>query len=77
MMIFANNGYQILSQFLNVQKFEENKFLIFMAIDVFSLHFDQSISSQLLPHADIAKIFSRENVAVKLAKILNKLLESL
>ena len=44
MMIFANQGYKILSQFLNASKFQDNKYLIFMAIDVFSLHFDQSTS---------------------------------
>ena len=48
-----------------------------MAIDVFLLHFDQSIQNVLIDQAELAKIFSREEVAKKLAKILNKLFESI
>ena len=48
-----------------------------MAIDVFLLHFDQSIQSVIIDQAELAKIFSRECVAKKLAKILNKLFESI
>ena len=40
MMIFASQGVLILRQFLDMTEFEENKLLIFMAIDVFLLHFD-------------------------------------
>ena len=43
LMIFANQGYKILREFFNFSNFEDNKLLIFMAIDVFLLHFDQSI----------------------------------
>ena len=43
MMIFASEGYKILGQFLQIQEYEENKLLIFMAIDVFLLHFSQLI----------------------------------
>lgn len=54
MMIFANKGYKILGQFLEISEYESNKLLIFMAIDVFLLHFDQSIQSVLLPHQELA-----------------------
>ena len=40
MMIFANQGYKILAQFLTISEFHESKLLVFMAIDVFLLHFD-------------------------------------
>jgi hypothetical protein len=49
-MIFACEGYKILTKFLKIQNlqssdklqqsFEKNKLLIFMAIDVFLLHFN-------------------------------------
>ena len=48
-----------------------------MAIDVFLLHFDQSIQNVIIDQAELAKIFSREEVARKLSKILNKLFESI
>lgn len=74
MMIFANQGYRILGQFLSISGFEENKLLIFMAIDVFLLHFDSSIQSILLPKPELTMIFSQENVSDKLAKILPHLI---
>lgn len=73
-MIFANQGYKILGQFLSVTGFEENKLLIFMAIDVFLLHFDQSIQSILLPQAELTTIFVEEGVPEKLAKIVPHLI---
>jgi hypothetical protein len=59
MMIFASQGVLILRQFLDMTEFDENKLLIFMAIDVFLLHFDQSIQSVLLSQSELALIFSR------------------
>lgn len=73
-MIFANQGYKILGQFLSFDRFEDNKLLIFMAIDVFLLHFDQSIQSILLPQAELTTIFTEEGVPEKLAKIVPHLI---
>lgn len=77
MMIFASEGYKILGQFLQISEYEENKLLIFMAIDVFLLHFSQLIQSVLLPQAELSLIFIRESVSDKLARIIPKLIESI
>ena len=76
MMIFAGEGYKILTQFLDVSEYQDNKFLIFMAIDALLLHFDQSIHQTLMPHHPslLSQIFSREHISTKLSYILDHLI---
>lgn len=79
MMIFSCEGYKILTDFLRVDSQGEhdslsaNKLLIFMAIDVFLLHFSPMLNQFLPTRRVLQSIFLNEGIHERLGEILGKL----
>lgn len=79
-MIFACEGYKILTEFLTLERtdseillksiFEKNKLLIFMAIDVYLLHFNPLLQNYLPSKSVLQEIFLNEGLHIKLITIL-------
>jgi len=66
-----------LIQYLDPSNFDENRVVVYMALDVLNLHFDEDTQKQLLSVNDIVQLFKQEGIIDRIGVITVKLTESL